>query len=407
MSFLSRRAAIAGGAGSLMVAAVAQAQGVATPQAAGTPQDDPRTRIPGARNPAVEAENPDMLAPPSTDHGTLPNLRFSYAETHRRIEAGGWTREITTRELPISVSMAGVNMRLRPGGVREMHWHKEAEWSYMLKGQARITAVDQNGNFFIDDVGEGDLWYFPPGIPHSIQGLGDDGCEFLLVFDNGSFSEDSTFMVTDWMKHVPKSVLAKNFGLPETAFDGLPKEHLYIFNAPLPQSVQQETPQGIGRVAQSFSHRMLAQEPDVRSNLGTVRITDSSIFPASKTIAAALVELAPGGLRELHWHPNGDEWQYYIQGQGRMGVVGPEEHARTFDVRAGDVGYVPYAMGHYIENTGTETLRFLEVFKSDRYADISLKQWLATTPPTLVQAHLHLPEGVLPQMSRVKTPIAG
>jgi oxalate decarboxylase len=346
-----------------------------------------------------------MLVPPSTDHGTLPNLRFRYADVHRRVESGGWTREITTRELPISQSMAGVNMRLGRGGAREMHWHKEAEWSYMLKGRARITAIDQDGCLFIDDVEEGDLWYFPSGIPHSIQGLGEDGCEFLLVFDNGAFSEDSTFMLTDWLKHVPRSVLAKNFGLPEAAFDGLPKEHLYIFNAPPPLSMQQEIPAGVTMMRETLSHKMLAQKPDVSSHGGTVRITDSSVFPASKTVAAALVELEPGGLRELHWHPNGDEWQYYIQGQGRMGVVGPEEHGRTFDIRAGDVGYVPFAMGHYIENTGTETLRFLEVFKSDRYADISLKQWIATTPPTLVQAHLNLPMGVLQTLSRIKTPV--
>ena len=138
-----------------------------------------------------------------------------------------------------------------------------------------------------------------------------------------------------------------------------------------------------------------------------MRITDSSNFPASKTIAAALVELEPGGLRELHWHPNGDEWQYYIAGPGPDGRVGPEEHARTFDYRAGDVGYVPYAMGHYIENTGDEPLRFLEIFKSDHYADISLNQWVAVTPPTLVQAHLKLPEGTLQRLPREKVPLIG
>ena len=66
-------------------------------------------------------------------------------------------------------------MRLTAGGVREMHWHKAAEWAYMLKGLARITAIDQDGHAFQDDVGEGDLWYFPAGIPHSIQGLANDG----------------------------------------------------------------------------------------------------------------------------------------------------------------------------------------------------------------------------------------
>ncbi len=95
---------------------------------------------------------------------------------------------------------------------------------------------------------------------------------------------------------------------------------------------------------QSFSHRLMAQEP-IKTSSGTVRIADSSVFPVSTTIAAALVEVNPGGLRELHWHPNTDEWQYYIEGQGRMGVFGASGQARTFDYQAGDVGYVPFAMG--------------------------------------------------------------
>ena len=59
----------------------------------------------------------------------------------------------------------------------------------------------------------------------------------------------------------------------------------------------------------------------------------------------------------MHWHPNADEWQYYISGKGRMTVFASGGKARTFDYQAGDVGYVPFAMGHYIENTGDETLR--------------------------------------------------
>ena len=73
---------------------------------------------------------------------------------------------------------------------------------------------------------------------------------------------------------------------------------------------------------------MLAQEL-IKTSGGTVRITDSTNFPVSTTIAAALVELEPGALRELHWHPNNDEWQYYIEGQGRMTVFASEGKART------------------------------------------------------------------------------
>src|SRR5438270_10932554 len=146
---------------------------------------------PGPRNLLLDRQNPDILTPPSTDHGTIPNLKFSFSYAHNRLATGGWAREVTVRELPIATTLAGVNMRLTPGGVRELHWHKQAEWSFMLNGGARITAVDQDGRNFVDDVGEGDLWYFPAGIPHSIQGL-EEGCEFLLVFDNGNFSENST-----------------------------------------------------------------------------------------------------------------------------------------------------------------------------------------------------------------------
>src|SRR6266850_1530486 len=112
----------------------------------------------GPRNPALERENPELLASPYTDTGTVPNLKFSFAAARNRLLTGGWAREVTVRELPIATQLAGVNMRLKAGGIRELHWHKEAEWGYLIAGRARITAVDAEGRNFIDDVGVGDLW---------------------------------------------------------------------------------------------------------------------------------------------------------------------------------------------------------------------------------------------------------
>jgi oxalate decarboxylase len=309
------------------------------------------------------------------------------------------------RELPVSTDIAGVNMRLNRGSVRELHWHKAAEWAYMLYGTARITAIDAQGRNFVDDVGVGDLWYFPSGIPHSIQGLGPDGCEFLLVFDDGSFDEDNTFLLTDWLKHVPTEVLAKNFGVPGSSFGPIPDQsQRYIFPAPVPGPLGSHHVAGATAVPQTFSHRMMAQQP-IKTASGTVRITDSSVFPASITIAAALVEVNPGAMRELHWHPNNNEWQYYIEGQGRMGVFGASGQARTFDFQAGDVGYVPFAMGHYVENTGTTPLRFLEMFKSSYYASLSLDTWMALTPPKLIEAHIDLDPAVMSALRKKVVPI--
>jgi oxalate decarboxylase len=295
-------------------------------------------------------------------------------------------------------------MRLKPGGIRELHWHKEAEWAYMLAGRARITAVDQDGRNFVDDVGVGDLWNFPAGIPHSIQGL-DEGCEFLLVFDSGAFSENETFLITDWFARTPRDVLAKNFGVSESAFADIPLDvdhERYIFQGEVPPSLGEDVVAApAGTVPTSFSYRLLEQAPTVVSG-GQVRIVDSSNFPAASTIAAALVEIEPGGLRELHWHPNTDEWQYFISGHGRMTVFASAGKARTFDYQAGDVGYVPFAMGHFVENTGDEPLRFLEMFRSDRFADVSLNQWMALTPPELVQAHLNLDADTIAALSKDK-----
>jgi oxalate decarboxylase len=406
MESMSRRNMLAAtAAGGLLtatsVAAAAETiQSIPQPKRPGHGGTDP-----GPRNLMRDGQNPDVLVPPSTDHGTLPNLRFSFSDASTGLFTGGWTRQVSVREFGIATTMAGTNMRLNRGGVREMHWHKAAEWAYMLYGNARITAMDAQGQNFVDDVSVGDLWYFPSGIPHSIQGLEPDGAEFLLVFDDGSFDEYNTFNISDWFKHTPNEVLGKNFGVPAALFSDTPDpSERYMFPAPVPGPLAADKVPGVTAAPRTFSHRLMAQEP-IQTSSGTVRISDSRNFPIDTTIAVALVEVNPGGLREMHWHSNADEWQYYIEGQGRMGVFGASGQARTFDFQAGDVGYVPFAMGHYIENTGTTPLRFLEMFKSSHYADLSLDTWMALTPPELLQAHLKLDRQVMDALRKNKTPV--
>jgi oxalate decarboxylase len=140
---------------------------------------------PGQENKTLLAENPNSNIPPPTDHGDIGPTWYSFDLAHKRVEEGGWTHQVTQRELPSSTDLAGVNMRLTAGSYRELHWHTADEWAIMLYGNARITVMNPDGTMFIDDISKGDLWYFPAGFPHSIQGLGPDGCEFLLVFNEG------------------------------------------------------------------------------------------------------------------------------------------------------------------------------------------------------------------------------
>ncbi|MFE9202004.1 oxalate decarboxylase family bicupin [Micromonospora sp. NPDC007230] len=358
----------------------------------------------GPRNVMLDRQNPDLLVPPPTDHGTVPNLRFSFSNAHTRIEQGGWAREVTQRELPIATELAGVDMALEPGAYRELHWHKQAEWAYVINGSCRIGAVDHEGRNFLEDVQQGDLWFFPKGVPHHIQALA-DGVEFLLVFDDGLFSENDTFLMSDFFAHVPKSVVAKNFGWSVDQLDALPEREKYIFQGELPPPLTEDrVVSPAGDVPRSFKHRLRAQAPH-RFPGGSVRIADTTNFAASTDISAALVEIDPGGLRELHWHPTDDEWQYYISGQGRMGVFASTGVARTFDFRAGDVGYVPFAYGHYIENLGDEPLVFLEMFRNPRFQDISLAQWMANTPAEVISDTINLPREMIEALPKEKRPV--
>ncbi|KAG4421516.1 hypothetical protein IFR04_005355 [Cadophora malorum] len=334
-------------------------------------------------------QSPDLVRPPSTDHGNMANMRWSFADSHVRIEEGGWTRQTTVRELGSSVELASVNMRLDEGVIRELHWHKEAEWAYVLDGEVRVTAIDYDGGSFFDDLKKGDLWYFPSGVPHSLQGLGENGTEFLLVFDDGGFSEESTFILTDWLAHTPKSVVAKNFNLAPEVFAHIPDGEKYIFQGSTPGSIEDEKPSGKGvkKSKYNFTHRMLDQEPKKTSG-GEVRITDSKNFPISQTIAAAHVTIDPGAIREMHWHPNADEWSFFLKGRARITIFAAEGTARTFDYMPGDVGIVPRNMGHFVENIGDEPIEMLEVFKADEFRDFSLFQWMGETPKKMVIDHL-------------------
>ena len=351
----------------------------------------------GPNNLVNDSLNPDSVWAPETDNGTMLPFKYSFDLSHKEIDSGGWTRQVTVRDLAISKTMAGVEMRLTAGGIRELHWHESGEWAFMIYGSARITAVDADGKSFVNDLKAGDLWLFPGGVPYSIHGLGPDGCKFLLVFNQGDFDEFSTFLLSDWFKHTPKEVLAKNFNVPADTFDKTPKEKLYIFQSDWPRPLaeeQQQAAMGTGTIDEKFIFRPGDMKPTKTTAGGEVKIVDNKNFPVTD-IAAAIVRLKPGGLRELHWHPLSDEWQYYVSGKGRMTVFDSASKARTMDFQQGDVAYIQVSRPHYIENTGEEDLLFLEVFPTGTYQDISAAVWLAHTPTRLVDEHLHTGEDFL------------
>jgi oxalate decarboxylase len=405
MELVSRRGVLAAAA----AGTVATAAGAANAASFGNPDEPPQGQINttdnpssftviGPQNPALSSQFPSAFSPPATNVGDMPMFWASFNNAPRRIQNGGWARQVTQADFQIAEEISGVNMRLIRGGIRELHWHQAAEWAYVTKGSVRITTIDTAGHANVEDVGEGGIWYFPSGLPHSLQGIGEDGAEFILAFDNGRQSEYNTLLLSDWLAHTPPDILAQNFNVPADTFAKIPLYQLYIFPGQMPGPLAEEQAQLRGPSARwpiPSTFALASMPPSRKTAGGEARIADSLNFKASLTIAAALVTVHPGGLREMHWHPNADEWQYYIAGQGAMTIFNVGPRAVTQDFKPGDIGYVKKSLGHYIKNTGNTDLVFLEIFRSARFEDVSLSDWLTHAPRSLVAQHLNVDPAVI------------
>lgn len=372
----------------------------------GQPIDDRGKGAPilGGTDRQIDLANPSNLGQQSTDSGTVPNLKWRFGDSKTRIYPGGWVREQVDNDLPASHDIAAAQQHLKKGAIRELHWHRVAEWGQVLFGRVLVSAVDETGRHQTTELGFGDIWYFPKGQAHTVQGL-DDENEYLLAFDDGDFDRaGTTFNLDDWLSKTPKSILAKSFGLPESVFSSIPSPNPYILNGT--KAANQTIVGGAGELTgdASYVYRTFKHPPQpAPGGGGQWWKIDSTNFPVAKTIASTYVVIEPKGVRELHWHPTSEEWLYFHAGTARATVFTGNANSRTFDFKAGDTAVFPDNSGHYIENTSdTQNLTFIEIYKSERVADVSLTQWLALTPPEIVADVLKIPIDIVKGLKKEK-----
>jgi oxalate decarboxylase len=359
----------------------------------------------------VEAGDPSFMnnvPDPLFSGKDLPNFKFSLEKSKGKVSGGNTAKEATVEQFPISKGIAGVSMGLAPGAMREMHWHATAaEWAFVDKGHVRTTVLSPGGYRETNDFEPGDIWYFPRGHGHMLECLGDEPCHFILIFDNGYFSEFGTFSVTDWIGHTPKPLLAKNFGLPESAFDGFPEKEVYFARGDPPPAKPADPLAGEDRGPRTHKYRLLADDPRVHNKGGKLWVVDSIKFPISKTITGAVLELDPGAMRELHWHPNADEWQYVFEGQVSVTLFGANGRYRIETLEKGDVGFIPQGYGHSLENVGDKPCRVLIGFNAGVYEDIDLTEWMAANPVDVLATNFGKPAALFEKFPRKDGFIAG
>jgi len=318
------------------------------------------------------------------DIEAMPNFKYSLDGSIPKITSGGWAKESTEHQLPVSKGIAGVHMFLNPGASRELHWHAiSSRMAFVIDGRCQTVVIEPSGASEINNYEPGDLWYFARGHGHSIQTIGDKPCHFVLSFDNGAFSEHGTFSITDWIDVTPKDLLAANFHLPTDLFDAFPKGETYIQAGPIvpiSQALDAPWPR-----ESTHKFRLLRDQKAVRDfEGGTFRLASIDEFPASKTMSGGLMIIEKGKQRNLHWNTNANEWHYYLRGKGQVALFGSGGRGKVTDVSPGDAVYIPMGFGHAIRNAGEENLEIVQTWDNGKFEEIDLDHWVRSSPNYLL-----------------------
>lgn len=379
MLTISRRHLLAAGAASGLVTTATLANAQSAPSRF-KPGDG------GAARQAVELPPGDAVTyHDPKDIAEMPDFHFSLDGNVPKVTSGGWAKEATVHQFPISKGIAGVHMFLDPGASRELHWHAiAAEWAYVIDGRCQTVVLDPSGASEINNYGPGDLWFFPKGHGHSIQTIGDKPCHFILSFDNGAFSEHGTFSITDWINVTPKEMLALDFGVSADVFDAFPKGEAYIqAGAVLPAADALDAPW-----PKESTHKfsLLQDNRAVRDfDGGTFRLATVDEWPISKTMSGGIMTIKPGAMRKLHWNVNANEWHYYLRGKGQIALFGSGGRNKVAEFNPGDVAYIPQGFGHVIKNVGNEDLEIVQTWDNGKFEEIDLNKWVQSSPKYLLK----------------------
>ena len=334
----------------------------------------------------------------------LPTFKFALEKSKGKVMDGSFGKEATVTQLPISKGIAGVSMRLEPGVTRELHWHATAaEWAFVIEGRVRTTTLDPLGRSEINDFDPGDVWYFPRGYPHALSCLGDTPCHFILIFDNGYFSEFGTFSITDWLGHASPKLAGEEFRRAGSDVRGLSARKRPISCAARlpPAETQRRSKERSARRPTRTRYRMLAQEPHSIHKFGRewrVGAEPLSHFadhdrrcPRPRAGRPARAALASQRRRMAIRHRRASSASSLFGSHGRY---------RVETLGKGDVGYIPQGYGHSIENIGGKAGRILIGLNTGNYQAIDLSQWIASNPAYLLGRSLRQAGGGLRKLSQ-------
>src|SRR5271170_4731962 len=278
---------------------------------------------------------------------------------------GGSRAAVNASIFPMLRGLSLYRALLRPLGVREPHWHPNAnELTYCVRGEALVT-IFSNGSFHDTfAIGAGEMFFVPSGYLHHFENTGNAEAEFIIAF---SHERPEDFGISGAVGCMSDSVLGNTFGLPSRAFDGLRKPpEATVFGLrkqPAVVSFHAGFPN-----PHKFAVETMA--PPSATGAGLARTAKQVFWPILEDISMFSLRISDKGMREPHWHPRTAEMGYVLEGHARMTVLSPGAKVDTYELSPGDMYFIPRAYPHHIENIGAEDVRFLIFFDQANTEDI-------------------------------------
>lgn len=278
--------------------------------------------------------------------------------------AGGSRADAKVSNFPVLKKLSLSLLTLLPKGVREPHWHPNAnELSYCLEGTGLMTIFSPGAGHDTFTIQPGEVVSVPIGYMHHIENTGNQPLRMLICFDHES-PEDLD--ISAGISAMPPHIMAATFDLKNAFFAELPHEISGKFISLREKTFVPQPPFMTGR----YKMNVDAGTAQVEAKGGWVKMSNGFLLPTLEGLSMYSVLLKPKGAREPHWHPNAGELNYLTKGQARITLLSPGSQPETFDMKAGDMSFMPQGYLHYIENIGNEDAHFAIFFNHTAPSDI-------------------------------------
>lgn len=315
----------------------------------------------------------------------------------QKVTPQGSRIDVNQLDFPVLSGMGVSLLQLKVNGMREPHWHPNAnELSYCIEGKALMTIFNPGSGHSTFVIEPGVISFVPMGSLHHIENIGDVPLKLLICFDNDN-PED--LELSSSIGVMPEHILAETFKLSEKFFAGLHARIDPVFIAEKTKKPKLED----SWETSPFKFNVEAIQPQVTTSGGAVKMSNASLMPSLNGLALYSLNLVKGGAREPHWHPNAHELNYLISGTARITLLSPGGHEDTFDMKAGDISFMPKGYLHHIENTGNEPARYAIFFSNTNPSDIGLSGCLGAYPNDVLAALFKLPVDYFDQLPKYQS----